>query len=196
MAWCADMQLLLTVACTGRHTLVHNGQFCCAVLRASHSRRSACLADWLQVMAGLAVQARQCGWRTLLLSTDKDLWQVGGWLGGGCLWQRGVKQEPALRAWLVRDGTGHDYHQAHTNGRSRVVCRWLMMRAACLCCCLQVAQAQSQVQGSHTSTRQQYRRRWESGPTRWEVLAGWLLFSTSVSAGVRGRQLAACSPQP
>jgi 5'-3' exonuclease len=32
----------------------------------------------LQVMAGLAAQAKQAGYQTLLISTDKDLWQVGG----------------------------------------------------------------------------------------------------------------------
>jgi hypothetical protein len=31
----------------------------------------------VQVMAGLAAQAKAAGWRTLLVSTDKDLWQVG-----------------------------------------------------------------------------------------------------------------------
>jgi hypothetical protein len=31
----------------------------------------------VQVMAGLAVQAKGSGWRTLLVSADKDLWQVG-----------------------------------------------------------------------------------------------------------------------
>lgn len=30
----------------------------------------------VQVMAGLAAQAKLEGWRTLLVSTDKDLWQV------------------------------------------------------------------------------------------------------------------------
>lgn len=37
----------------------------------------AAVSAWVQVMAGLAAQAKQSGYQTLLISTDKDLWQVG-----------------------------------------------------------------------------------------------------------------------
>lgn len=43
-----------------------------------HLLAGVCCCARMQVMAGLAAQAKQAGYQTLLISTDKDLWQVRG----------------------------------------------------------------------------------------------------------------------
>lgn len=58
------------------HTMLLAAPGATIIIIAVNASVHGCLS--CQVIAGLAAQAKQAGWRTLLVSNDRDLWQVRG----------------------------------------------------------------------------------------------------------------------